>query len=943
MKKIPLLLVLCYWGVLSISAQTTFSWRSEASDGDWQQSGNWWDGTSSTNIPLGSEVLTFANDAYTSMTNDLSSTNRYRLYFNSGCTQSRTITGSTENTFYEYNFNIPKIENNSYVSHTISFPIKNGYVGGMEINPINGDLTILGTYNTNGNSTIIYGAGSKLLTFGGVVSGSGSFVIIQYSKVMISANSTVSGSFAIDEGELWFNENGALGGGTIFVGNGGMTTITAKVWLYDQDGGTTCDEPIVINNANSSIKRVIGGLHTSNTNTFSGSITLNGPLTIETQSSSAITEFSGVISNNQLIVSKGPGTNLLSAENTWTGNLYVVSGALELTNTTDPLDCPNVYLGETFGSDDATLQIGASSVTVDNNIEVRSGSSGTKYLKYTPTNGSGEFSGTLALSSDVTVEVAGSSILTQSGIISGGNSLTKTGTGTLVLTADNTYTGTTTVSAGILELQGDVNSGTIIVQSGATLRINAEDVSIFTLTINSGGVVEILPGKSLTSASLVTNNAGNSGIIIRSDASGNGSLIYSDSEVPGTIERYIPGYTGSNDGWHLLSSPVSIFEIANSDFEPDTNDDLYVFDESSNQWLNYKVPGNSIDDFIQGEGYLVAYETTTTKEFTGTMNYSSITFDDLSVGSGSGWQLLGNPFPCAIQWNTPSVDWAITDFGGVAKVLNVSNGNYLDINAGNIIPSTNGFFVQAANSTNTITIPSSARTHSTTNNYKTTTPNKLTVSVTNNANSYADITNIGIKQDASMDFDWAFDSHKLFGWETAPQLWTAMGNEIYSTNYLAPLQTSYSLPLNFHAGVNSTYHLAFEGISSFDANLNIVLEDVLTNTLIDLTSQNNYSFQASTADIDERFVLHFNMVNENNELQIDEKIQIFASEDQVQVLNKTGETGKFSILNTNGQLVFNKHLTSQTSQVFSIQLASGIYLIQATAGSENKNNKLFIR
>src|SRR5205814_3062946 len=48
--------------------------------------------------------------------------------------------------------------------------------------------------------------------------------------------------------------------------------------------------------------------------------------------------------------------------------------------------------------------------------------------------------------------------LTVSAVVSGGFGLTKAGAGTLVLSAANTYTGTTTVSDGVLDVNGSVGA-----------------------------------------------------------------------------------------------------------------------------------------------------------------------------------------------------------------------------------------------------------------------------------------------------------------------------------------------------------------------------------------------------------------------------------------------------------------------------------------------------
>jgi autotransporter-associated beta strand protein len=102
-----------------------------------------------------------------------------------------------------------------------------------------------------------------------------------------------------------------------------------------------------------------------------------------------------------------------------------------------------------------------------------------------------------------------------SGIISGGtsgttNKLTKTGAGTLAFTAQNTYFGDTTVSAGTLMIgiggtAGGVsqNSPSIIVASGATLAVNRSDTvtqgsnALKVAITGAGGISQIGAGDTV--------------------------------------------------------------------------------------------------------------------------------------------------------------------------------------------------------------------------------------------------------------------------------------------------------------------------------------------------------------------------------------------------------------------------------------------------------------
>lgn len=124
MKKLSLLF-LTVMLAMGAFAQTTYYWRAEATNGNWNDANNWW--TNTTALPPGGEILSFGNDNQLTMTNDLSATNRYQIIFTSYATKSRTISGTTENTFNNYNNTAskkPKIENNSSANQTIGFPLK---------------------------------------------------------------------------------------------------------------------------------------------------------------------------------------------------------------------------------------------------------------------------------------------------------------------------------------------------------------------------------------------------------------------------------------------------------------------------------------------------------------------------------------------------------------------------------------------------------------------------------------------------------------------------------------------------------------------------------------------------------------------------------------------------------------------------------------------------
>ncbi len=141
----------------------------------------------------------------------------------------------------------------------------------------------------------------------------------------------------------------------------------------------------------------------------------------------------------------------------------------------------------------------------------------------------------VANTATVSVVANGVESFTVTGVISnnGGtaNTLTKTGTGTVTLTGQNTYTGLTTVSNGTLRLNAasanTINAGNdISLASGGTLQIS-QDQTIGNLVLPSGSTLQVDASKTLT----ITGTFSGGGTIIN-----NGTI-----SLSGTASQSFPG------------------------------------------------------------------------------------------------------------------------------------------------------------------------------------------------------------------------------------------------------------------------------------------------------------------------------------------------------------------------------------------------------------------
>ncbi|CAN1724212.1 subtilase-type serine protease [Hyphomicrobium sp. 1Nfss2.1] len=327
---------------------------------------------------------------------------------------------------------------------------------------------------TNGGTgTVIQdGAGSRVVlnAQSGVHFGSnGGFGSYQLSAGQLILDGLGSGTPGLDIGA-------SVGGTGIFTQTGGTVTLnTGQIRFgvgtgrYDLNGGTLqvgVANPFSFN---------AGGQHTFNLGggtiaglvTFSTTMDFNlvGATTsaIDTAVGTSAT-MSGVIAGNGALEKAGDGTLILDAANTYTGGTRISDGTLQLgaLGSLGSTGTVQVDSGATFDLNSHVQTIGA--LVGDGTVEL------------------GGVSGAL------TTNTAATTIF--SGDISGTGSFTKAGSGTLFLTGESNYIGSTSVSGGSLVVNGSLDS-VVTVASG----ILGGTGTIGGLIVESGGTVA--PGNSI--------------------------------------------------------------------------------------------------------------------------------------------------------------------------------------------------------------------------------------------------------------------------------------------------------------------------------------------------------------------------------------------------------------------------------------------------------------
>jgi hypothetical protein len=463
----------------------------------------------------------------------------------------------------------------------------------------------------------------------------------------------------------------------------------------------------------------------------------------------------------------------------------------------------------------------------------------------------------------------------------------------------------------------------------------AADITVKSLTINAGSVTVSATAK-LTVLNALTNAVGNTGLVLKSDASGTGSLIHNTAGVAASVERYILAGTWADgtDGWHLLSSPVAAQAI-NPVFNTDaTGYDFYAWSETDQLWLNQKEGANNITSFNIGQGYLVAYATTATKVFSGALN----TADKLvtltkHAGTYTGWNLLGNPYSSALTWNT---GWTLTNIGAVSQIWNEGIKDYSLISAGGTIPATNGFMVYTDAASQTLTIPAAARVHSGTAWYKSA-AQQIELIAHDPQGESAKSSFIGFDPKATAGFDLDYDAYLLSGY--APKFYSVAGGSEFSLNTLPEAVSNLTIPFGFVKNASSSFSI--ELAQSIEGH-SVWLRDLKTNTVVNLSEKPGYSFTSAEGDNASRFEIVLDMANGTSDLKALASAYAYSVDNRIVVAGVNGET-KMDVISIQGQVLNTFEFFSTGQHDVSVNLSTGVYLVRLYNSGEIRTMKVMVK
>ncbi|MCA0245038.1 MAG: autotransporter-associated beta strand repeat-containing protein [Proteobacteria bacterium] len=374
-----------------------------------------------------------------------------------------------------------------YVAFSPSFA---GGVATFDISGTTDGATVGGLRGSSGSGlSVVLGNQTLTITgttggFTGVISGSGGLVLAANAAQGLAGDNSYTGATMVGAGAtlvLYDNGSVATSSGVNLAGAG------ASLDLSGASGGRTIQDLAGVAGSKISLGSNSLTVGTANDTTFAGVIADGGQ--------------EGGYEGS--LVKQGSGTLILTGANTYTGGTTVLGGTLQGTTTslqgnivsnatvTFNQSTDGTYFGAMSGSGRLTLT-GSGNVTL---VGANTYSGGTVVSDGTLTGTTTSLQGDIVNNARVVFDQATDG--TYAGVMSGDGVLTKTGFGTLILTANNTYSGGTIISGGILQLGNGGTTGMIAgdVFNEGTLAFNRSDDIVFAGNISgSGDIAYMGPG-----------------------------------------------------------------------------------------------------------------------------------------------------------------------------------------------------------------------------------------------------------------------------------------------------------------------------------------------------------------------------------------------------------------------------------------------------------------
>ncbi len=352
-----------------------------------------------------------------------------------------------------------------------------------------GDLSAYGTTIDTGQTVLTSGVSGAITFNGGTLRANATGPLANQITVSSGGGTINTYGYRLNlHGGVTGSNNltvqNTTGTGSIIFGTGGHSGNAYSFSALVYTGNLTIASGTVVGNLSNAASITIGTSGTYDiggsgksirnlsgsgtiTNNGNGNGTGGGSTANISLANTANVSFGGVIQDGSkatnLVINAGSCTQTLTGLNTYSGSTTIKSGTLNVNNTAIPSGSA-ITLGNSIVTPNTsgTLQAGANLSLIN----------------------------TITLAYDSTIDTNDYS-MTASGGVSGDYALTKIGSGTLTLTGTNSGSGTTTVSAGALNISATNNLGSGgITLGGGTLQAGASFTLSQAITLSANSTID---------------------------------------------------------------------------------------------------------------------------------------------------------------------------------------------------------------------------------------------------------------------------------------------------------------------------------------------------------------------------------------------------------------------------------------------------------------------
>jgi hypothetical protein len=524
-----------------------------------------------------------------------------------------------------------------------------------------------------------------------------------------------------------------------------------------------------------------------------------------------------------------------------------------------------------------------------------------------------------------------------------------------------------------------VNQNSTVVFSGISQLLNGTTpISYNNIIVDPGSTITITtPGQSLAGILLCNGTFNSNGDLTLLSSDSQTALIDGSGtgEVSGnvTMQRYL----FSGFGYKYLSSPfqaATVFEFSDNMKLADPFPAFYMYNESSitSGWVTYIDPAGVLNPM---QGYAVNFGDTDPPivfDVTGVVNngsQSATLYNHNNIYS-QGFNLIGNPYPSPIDWDSPS-GWTKINIDNALYYFETSTtdqygGTYVTYADGvssngmatNLIPSMQGFFVHVSDGTwpvtGTLAMDNSVRvtdlSHPLTKSENNSRPLiRLTAEFSDDTVSVDPVV-IYFDDKATDKFDGQLDALKLMNTDLmVPNLYAVGSDGIKLSICALPeiSDTIYKVPLGLK--INRDGNIIFK-IRSLEGNLTdmeIFLSDIVAKTEHDLLSGKDYRLDLNTGIYENRFFLNFRNLGTGipDFIAGDDLLSVYCSHGilKLKINSLPATEGTLIISSLTGQVALIKKYYEPGYYELNPGLKNGVYIVSFLSGTKRCSKKIFIQ